>query len=145
MIPCRKKWQQIVKWCLFAFVFMILGHALLSLVPFHKILEGIRTIPGIIDTKVFMMMVLCGFMAQMSDGSLGMGYGTIATTFLLANGVNPAIVSSRVHSARVFSSGISGYTHHRFKNINKKLFRTLVIPGIIGAIIGASLAFLGQK
>ena len=89
-------------------------------------------------------MLLCGFLAQMADGSLGMGYGTISTTFLLAIGVNPAIVSSRVHSARVFSSGVSGYTHHRFGNINKKLFKTLVIPGIIGAVIGAAMAYYGQ-
>ena len=41
-----------------------------------------------------------------------------------------------------FSSGVSGYSHHRFGNINKKLFRALVIPGIIGAIVGASLLFL---
>jgi uncharacterized membrane protein YfcA len=90
-------------------------------------------------------MLLTGFLAQMADGSLGMGYGTISTTVLLAYGVNPAIVSSRVHSARVFSSGVSGYSHHRFGNINKKLFKALVVPGVIGAVIGASLAFLGQK
>ncbi len=144
-IPKEKKWQRIVKWCLFAFVFMILGHALLSLVPFHKILEGVRSLPGVVDSKTFMIMVLTGFIAQMSDGSLGMGYGTIATTFLLANGVPPAIVSSRVHAARVFSSGVSGYSHHRFGNINKKLFRALVIPGILGAILGVTLAFYGQK
>jgi hypothetical protein len=90
-------------------------------------------------------MFLTGFLAQMVDGSLGMGYGTISTTFLLANGVNPAIVSSRVHAARVFSSGVSGYSHHRFGNINKKLFKTLVIPGIIGAIIGAALAYFAQS
>lgn len=90
-------------------------------------------------------MLLCGFLAQMTDGSLGMGYGTISTTFLLANGVNPAIVSSRVHSARVFSSGVSGYSHHRFGNINKKLFKALVIPGIVGAVFGATLAFYAQK
>jgi uncharacterized protein len=91
------------------------------------------------------MMLMTGFLAQMVDGSMGMGYGTISTTFLLANGVNPAIVSSRVHTARVFSSGVSGYSHHRFGNINKKLFRTLVIPGVLGALLGATLAFYGQK
>jgi uncharacterized membrane protein YfcA len=124
---------------------MIIGHGLLSYVPYHAIIEGVRSIPEYIDTKSFMIMLLTGFLAQMTDGSLGMGYGTISTTFLLANGVPPAIVSSRVHSARVFSSGVSGYSHHRFGNINKKLFRALVIPGVIGAIIGAGLAFLGQK
>jgi uncharacterized membrane protein YfcA len=90
-------------------------------------------------------MLFTGFVAQMADGSLGMGYGTIATTFLLAMGVSPAIVSSRVHSARVFSSGVSGYSHHRFGNINKKLFKVLVIPGLIGAFIGAGLAVIGQR
>ncbi len=143
--PVEKRWQKVVKWCLFAFLFMIVGHGLLSYIPYHKIIEGVKTIPDDVDTKSFLIMVLTGFLAQMADGSLGMGYGTISTTFLLANGVPPAIVSSRVHSARVFSSGVSGYSHHRFGNINKKLFRALVIPGVIGAIIGASLAFLGQK
>lgn len=143
--PVEKQWQKVVKWCVFAFLFMIIGHTLLSYIPYHKIVEGVRTIPEYIDTRAFFIMMLTGFLAQMTDGSLGMGYGTISTTFLLAYGVPPAIVSSRVHSARVFSSGVSGYSHHRFGNINKKLFRTLVIPGVIGAIIGAAMAFLGQK
>lgn len=138
--PEHKQWQQIVKWCLLAFFFMIVGHAFFSLVPFSDILAGAKKLPDYIDTKSFLLMIVCGFLAQMADGSLGMGYGTISTTFLLALGVNPAIVSSRVHSARVFSSGVSGYSHHRFGNINKKLFQALVIPGIIGAIIGAYLA-----
>jgi hypothetical protein len=143
--PEQKKWSSIVKLCLLAFVLMILGHEVFSLISLDKIVDQVLAIPKYIDTKSFLIMLVTGFIAQMIDGSLGMGYGTISTTFLLANGVNPAIVSSRVHSARVFSSGVSGYTHHRFGNINKKLFRALVIPGIIGAIIGASLAFLGQN
>jgi uncharacterized protein len=143
--PEEKKWPQIVKWCLFAFVFMLLGHAVLSFIPFDKLLTSIEKIPEYIDTKLFLLMLLTGFMAQMVDGSMGMGYGTISTTFLLAIGIPPAIVSSRVHAARVFSSGVSGYSHHRFGNINKKLFRALVIPGVIGAIAGAALAYFGQN
>ncbi len=143
--PEGKKWTQIVKWCLFAFFFMILGHGLLSYFPMERIVDGIRSLPDYIDGKSFLIMLVTGFLAQMVDGSLGMGYGTISTTFLLAYGVSPAIVSSRVHSARVFSSGVSGYSHHRFGNINRKLFRALVIPGIIGAIAGATLAFYGQQ
>ncbi|MEO7119568.1 MAG: TSUP family transporter [Ginsengibacter sp.] len=140
-----KQWQKIVGWCLLAFFFMVLGHEILSYIPFNDILNNIKAIPHYINTKTFLIMFCTGFIAQMVDGSLGMGYGTISTTFLLANGVSPAIVSSRVHSARVFSSGVSGYSHHRFGNINKKLFRSLVIPGIIGAVIGASFAFFAQR
>ena len=139
-VPQTKHWQNIVKWCLFAFVFMILGHAVLYFVTITDIVSFTKTIPAKIDISSFLIMLLAGFLAQMTDGSLGMGYGTISTTFLLAIGVNPAIVSSRVHSARVFSSGVSGYSHHRFGNINKKLFKTLVIPGAIGAVLGAVLA-----
>lgn len=140
-----RKWQGIVKWSLLAFLFMILGHAILSFIPLESVMAESKKLMAIVDKRSFLMMLLCGFLAQMADGSLGMGYGTISTTFLLAFGVNPAIVSSRVHSARVFSSGVSGYSHHRFGNINKKLFKALVLPGIIGAILGATLAFYAQK
>jgi len=143
--PVGKNWTKIVMFCLLAFLFMVLGHAILSYLPLHEISTGIKKIPEYINIPSFVMMLLTGFLAQMVDGSMGMGYGTISTTFLLANGVNPAIVSSRVHTARVFSSGVSGYSHHRFGNINKKLFRTLVIPGVLGALLGATLAFYGQK
>jgi siroheme synthase-like protein len=143
--PVGRNWTKIVMFCLLAFLFMVLGHAILSYLPLHEISTGIKKIPEYINLPSFLMMLMTGFLAQMVDGSMGMGYGTISTTFLLANGVNPAIVSSRVHTARVFSSGVSGYSHHRFGNINKKLFRTLVIPGVIGALLGATLAFYGQK
>ncbi|HXB92402.1 MAG TPA: TSUP family transporter, partial [Puia sp.] len=143
--PRQSQWQRVVKWCLFAFVFMILGHGILYYVPLGGLADFVSSIPHRIDLHGFLIMLLTGFLAQMVDGSMGLGYGTISTTFLLATGVSPAIVSSRVHSARVFSSGVSGYSHHRFGNINKKLFRALVIPGIIGAILGATIAFFGQK
>ena len=143
--PEQKQWQDIVKWCLLAFVLMIVGHALFSYIPYDKIVANVQTLPQYIDTRSFLLMCLAGFIAQMTDGSLGMGYGTISTTFLLAIGVNPAVVSSRVHSARVFSSGVSGYSHHRFGNINKKLFKALVIPGVLGAIVGATLAVYAKE
>ena len=142
--PGGSKWQRVVKWCLFAFFFMILGHAILSLIPLPGVADFFRGQPRF-DWHGFLIMTLAGFLAQMVDGSMGLGYGTISTTFLLAYGVSPAIVSSRVHSARVFSSGISGYSHHRFGNINKKLFRAIVVPGIIGAVLGATLAYFGQQ
>jgi len=61
-------------------------------------------------------------------------------------GVNPVSVSAAIHASEIFTSGISGYSHYRFGNVNKKLFKHLVIPGIIGAILGALLlVFLGEK
>lgn len=85
----------------------------------------------------FFIFILGGFIAQMIDGSLGMAYGVSASTFLMSFGVPPAAASASIHTAEIFTSGISGLTHLRFQNVNKKLFRSLLIPGILGAVTGA--------
>jgi len=85
----------------------------------------------------FFIFVLGGFIAQMVDGSLGMAYGVSASTFLMSFGVPPAAASASIHTAEVFTSGVSGLSHLRFGNVNKKLFKSLLIPGVLGAITGA--------
>ena len=140
----QNKWTKIVFWSLVLFILFLVIGTVLYYTPVNFIIENGKHLFAQIDTSTFLLMLLTGFLAQMVDGSMGMGYGTISTTFLLAMGVPPAVVSSRVHSARVFSSGVGGYSHHRFGNINKKLFKTLVIPGVIGAIVGATLAVYGS-
>ncbi|MEJ7643686.1 MAG: sulfite exporter TauE/SafE family protein [Chryseolinea sp.] len=85
----------------------------------------------------FLIFVLGGFIAQMIDGSLGMAYGVSASTFLMSFGVPPAAASASIHTAEIFTSGVSGLSHLRFGNVNKKLFKSLLIPGILGAIAGA--------
>lgn len=89
----------------------------------------------------FFLFVLGGFIAQMIDGSLGMAYGVSASTFLLSFGISPAASSASVHTAEIFTSGVSGLTHLRFQNVNKKLFRSLLIPGMLGAVVGAYILF----
>jgi uncharacterized protein len=84
-------------------------------------------------------MLLAGFLAQLVDGALGMGYGVTSATILLSAGVNPAAMSGSIHTAEMFASGASGYSHYKFGNVNKKLFKALVIPGVLGAILGAIL------
>lgn len=91
-----------------------------------------------VDQQFFFMLAV-GFFAQMVDGALGMGYGVISTTLLLSGGLSPAVISGSIHTAEMFSSGASGFSHYKFGNVNKKLFKTLLIPGVAGAIIGAWL------
>lgn len=83
-----------------------------------------------------LLFVLVGFLAQMIDGTLGMAYGVSATTFLLTMGVSPSIASASVHAAEVVTTGISGLSHFRLGNVDKYLASRLVIPGVIGAILG---------
>jgi uncharacterized membrane protein YfcA len=68
-----------------------------------------------------------------------MGYGVTSTTILLSAGVNLASISGSIHTAEMFASGASGYSHYKFGNVNKKLFKALIIPGVLGAILGAIL------
>ncbi|HXW59953.1 MAG TPA: TSUP family transporter, partial [Myxococcota bacterium] len=139
-------WKRIMFGCLFALFFIVSGHALLSLLPLGQWMSKLQSTAAALDYPWITVMFLTGFVAQFADGMLGMGFGIIATTVLLSAGVSPAIVSSRVHATRMFSSGLSGYSHHKLGNINKRLFKTLAIPGCIGAIIGAVLACLaGEK
>ncbi|RCH54335.1 sulfite exporter TauE/SafE family protein [Mucilaginibacter hurinus] len=94
----------------------------------------------------FLWMLAVGFFAQLVDGALGMGYGVISATMLLMGGVSPAAVSGSIHTAEMFSSGASGFSHYRFGNVNKKLFKTLLIPGVLGSIAGACLlGFYGEE
>jgi len=91
-----------------------------------------------------LLFVVVGFLAQMIDGALGMAYGVSSTTFLLGIGVPPAIASASVHTSEVFTTAISGLSHLRFGNIDKKLFLKLVFPGVLGGVTGAYLLTLDE-
>ncbi|HWQ30382.1 MAG TPA: sulfite exporter TauE/SafE family protein [Negativicutes bacterium] len=85
----------------------------------------------------FAIIVLIGFLAQMIDGSMGMAYGVSSTTFLTTAGIPAAIASASVHTAEVFTTLLSGISHWKMKNIDWKIFRRLVVPGVIGGALGA--------
>ncbi|MBY0426200.1 MAG: sulfite exporter TauE/SafE family protein [Cytophagales bacterium] len=84
-----------------------------------------------------MKFILVGLAAQMVDGALGMAYGATCSSFLLGLGIPPSMASASVHIAEIFTTGASGLAHLRFGNVNKKLFLYLLIPGVIGAVLGA--------
>lgn len=93
----------------------------------------------------FRWFLLAGFLAQIIDGSLGMGYGVTSSSILLSTGVGPAAISAGVHTSELFASAASGYSHYRFGNVNPRLFRALVVPGLLGAAAGAVfLVWLGE-
>jgi uncharacterized membrane protein YfcA len=81
--------------------------------------------------------ILVGFGAQLVDGALGMAFGVISSTLLVSLGVPPAAASAGVHAVEVFTTGASGISHVLHKNVNWRLFRRIVIPGVIGGVLGA--------
>ena len=89
------------------------------------------------DLMAILPFVAIGFSAQLIDGALGMAFGVIANTSLIALGVPPALASSYVHIIKSFTGGISGISHIVHGNVDWKLCLRLSVSGIVGGIIGA--------
>jgi siroheme synthase-like protein len=137
----ERKWydlnvRKIVWYALGVFAILIAGHILFTLLPPQTIWNSTYTAVNELDAD-FLYFMLGGFIAQMIDGALGMAYGVSATTFLLSFGVSPAVASMSVHASEIFTSGVSGLMHLKFGNVNSKLFKVIVLPGVIGSILGA--------
>ncbi len=140
-----ERWKKIATRSLFAFAFMLIGYFIFSYLPLQKMANETVAWYNTLD-KAFPVMLLAGFCAQLVDGALGMGYGVTSATILLSAGVNPAAISGSIHTAEMFASGASGYSHYKFGNVNKKLFKALLVPGVLGAIAGAIILVLaGEK
>ncbi|HEY0594533.1 sulfite exporter TauE/SafE family protein [Sphingopyxis sp.] len=91
-----------------------------------------------IDFTALLPFILIGFAAQLVDGALGMAFGVICNTLLVAVlGVPPAIASARIHVVEIFTTGASGLSHLFHRNIDWPLFFRLLIPGVVGGVLGA--------
>ncbi len=140
-----KHWRKLATWIIVGFFVLFAGYLIYQNLPIAKVWTAIKTWPEHRDPNFFWM-IAAGFAAQMVDGALGMGYGVTTTICLLSLGINLPAISGSIHTAEMFSSGASGYSHYKFGNVNKKLFKVLLIPGILGAVAGALLLWkLGDK
>jgi len=80
---------------------------------------------------------IIGFITQIIDGALGMAFGIMASSSLMAFGVPPAFASAAIHLAEVVTTGISGASHIWQRNVDRQLFLKLVVAGVIAGAIGA--------
>ncbi|WP_420006873.1 sulfite exporter TauE/SafE family protein [Tsuneonella aeria] len=95
---------------------------------------------GEFDLMVLLPFIAIGFAAQLVDGALGMAFGVIMNTLLVGVlGVPPAIASQRVHVVECFTTATSGLSHLFHRNIDFRLFLRLLVPGVIGGVMGAYL------
>ncbi len=122
-----RNWRRLATISLAAFGLLLIAN-LVFITGLHQTLE-----------PQFYTFLLIGFAAQMIDGLLGMGYGVTAAIGLMTINVPAAAMSSSIHTAEMFAAGASGYSHYRFGNVKRELFRALLVPGVLGAIGGALL------
>jgi len=88
-------------------------------------------------TLDFLGFFIVGFLAQVIDGALGMAYGVSSNSFLLGLGVPPAVASASVHTAEVFTTAVSGFSHWRLGNVDKEIIKRLAVLGVVGGVLGA--------
>ena len=141
----EKKWRNTATVFFLAFVLLLIVNILSFYIGFKDLKVAYEYLNANTDERFFWLF-LVGFLAQLIDGALGMGYGVTCTAALLYIGIPLPAISSSIHTAEMFSSGASGFSHYKFGNINKKLFKNILIPGVIGAILGALLlSYFGEK
>lgn len=85
----------------------------------------------------FLLFLLVGLVAQSVDGALGMAYGVVSNTVLLAVGVPPAAASASVHAAEIFTTGASAGSHVLHRNVTWRLWLPLAGAGMVGGVLGA--------
>ena len=91
-----------------------------------------------IDLDALLPFIAVGFAAQLIDGALGMAFGVICNTLLVGVlGVPPALASQRVHLVECFTTATSGLSHLLHRNVDGRLFVRLLVPGVIGGVLGA--------
>jgi uncharacterized membrane protein YfcA len=78
-----------------------------------------------------------GFVAQLVDGALGMAYGVLTNTALLAIGLPPAHASALVHTTEIFTTSASAASHIYHRNVDWRMVARLGVTGVLGAILGA--------
>ena len=87
--------------------------------------------------ETFLLFFVVGVVAQSVDGALGMAYGVISSSVLLAFGVPPAMASASVHGAEVFTTAASAGSHVAHRNVDWRLLVPLAVAGVIGGCLGA--------
>lgn len=136
-----RKYKKLVLEIAVLFMIFFIGYGVSTVVSPKELAAQVQLIPN-----EFYGMLLIGFFAQLVDGAVGLGYGVTCATSMMLLGIKLPAISGSIHTAEMFSSAISGYSHYKFGNVNKKLLLWLVIPGILGAISGAALlTYLGNK
>lgn len=86
---------------------------------------------------IIIVFAIVGGLAQLVDGSLGMGFGVTSATLLTLLGYSAVAASAGTHAAKMGTTFVSGLAHWREGNIDWRPLVALAAPGMVGAFVGA--------
>jgi uncharacterized membrane protein YfcA len=89
--------------------------------------------------RKLIVLAAVGLVAQLVDGSLGMGYGVTSSTLLMLAGLTPAAASASVHFSELGTNVASGLSHWKLRNVDWRVVARIAGPGAIGAFLGATV------
>jgi uncharacterized membrane protein YfcA len=101
------------------------------------------TLSSFVDWNTLIFVVI-GFVAQLCDGALGMGFGAISSTVLTIIGLPREIVSATVNGAKILTGTASSVSHLAYRNVNWRWLALLASGGILGGLAGAWLLTQGS-
>lgn len=88
--------------------------------------------------RTLILIALLGVVTQLIVGSMGMGYGVIASTALVSiAALTPAVASATVHLAELGTTSSLGISHARLRNVDWGVVARIAVPGAVGAFAGA--------
>jgi uncharacterized protein len=87
----------------------------------------------------FWTFALVGFLAQLIDGTLGLGFGIISASVLLGQGIAPALVSASVNAAKIPTTATAAMSHFVNKNLDWSIVIALAVFGSLGGVLGMLL------
>jgi uncharacterized membrane protein YfcA len=85
------------------------------------------------------LVILAGAVGQFVDAAVGMGFGVLSSSFMIAGGVAPALVVTTVNVAKIGNGLMSAASHASVGNVRWRWVLPLALPGVVGAVGGALL------
>lgn len=89
--------------------------------------------------SAFLLVTAIGGLAQVIDGSLGMGFGAFSSFLMIASGLAPAVAVAVVNASKIFTGLASGLSHWRMGNVRKDWLLPMLLGGVSGGFIGGYL------
>jgi uncharacterized membrane protein YfcA len=86
--------------------------------------------------------IAIGLLAQAVDSAFGLAFGVLSNLLLVLFGLPPLGASAATRSVESFTSGASGMAHVLQRNVDWPLFARLVVPGILGGVVGVWMLLL---
>ena len=98
-----------------------------------------RIAPRVGTVRNLIVLAIVGLVAQLVDGSLGMGYGVTSSSLLVLAGLTPLAASASVHDSELGTNLASGVSHWRLRNVDWPVVARIAGPGAVGAFLGATV------